>query len=111
MALIWLFTAVVSLWLYPVQSSLSLLNAVGLHGALASTALYAGISIDILLGIGSLSFPSRTLWVIQAAVIAAYTLIITIALPEFWFHPFGPLLKNLAVLALLWLLYRHEGLE
>ena len=35
---------------------------------------------------------------LQVAVIAVYTLIITVALPEFWLHPFGPVSKNIPLL-------------
>jgi hypothetical protein len=33
-----------------------------------------------------------------------YTALITVFLPEFWLHPYGPLLKNLPMLAALALL-------
>ena len=43
---------------------------------------------------------------------AGYTVLISIWLPEFWLHPFGPLLKNIpvaaAILALI-LLDRAHG--
>lgn len=110
-ALIWLATAAVSLGLYPIESSLALLDAAGLHGKIGLLALYAGAALDALLGLATLVYPRRGVWVIQAALIVTYTLILTIALPEFWLHPFGPLLKNSAVLALLWLLIRHEKLS
>jgi hypothetical protein len=38
-------------------------------------------------------------------VIVGYTAIITLWLPEYWLHPYGPVLKNLPLLAVLWLLY------
>jgi hypothetical protein len=34
--------------------------------------------------------------------------IITVRLPEFWLHPFGPLLKNLPMLAGIFLLQQME---
>jgi hypothetical protein len=48
---------------------------------------------------------------VQAALIVAYTAIITVWLPEFWLHPYGPILKNLPVLACIVLLYRLERRE
>jgi hypothetical protein len=50
----------------------------------------------------------RWLWWAQIALIVVYTLIITIRLPEFWLHPFGPMLKNLPLLAVLGLLLAFE---
>jgi hypothetical protein len=41
-------------------------------------------------------------------VIVAYTIISSIALPEFWAHPFGPLLKNLPMIAAIWTVYELE---
>ena len=35
----------------------------------------------------------------QIALVVAYTIIITIFLPEQWLHPFGPVVKNLPILA------------
>lgn len=107
LAVIWIVTGVVSLWFYPQQDSLSLLARIGLYGTLASTALTVGAWLDILLGLLTLFCKRKILWLTQALVILAYTLIISIWLPEFWQHPFGPLLKNLPILVLLWLLYTH----
>ena len=61
------------------------------------------------LGLLTVFRPSRFLWQAQAMLIGAYTLIISVWLPEFWLHPFGPVLKNLPVLMLLWLLNKNEG--
>ncbi|HLL18449.1 MAG TPA: DoxX-like family protein, partial [Rubrivivax sp.] len=47
----------------------------------------------------------RWVWLAQLALIAGYTAIITIFLPEYWLHPYGPISKNLpimAAIALLW---------
>jgi hypothetical protein len=41
-------------------------------------------------------------------VIVLYTALITFGLPEFWLHPFAPVLKNLPMLAAIWLLYEME---
>ena len=41
----------------------------------------------------------------RVAIIAAYTVIITLFLPEQWLHPYGPVPKNLPLLAAIWLLH------
>ena len=51
---------------------------------------------------------ARWLWVAQAALVLAYTAIITAWLPEQWLHPFGSVVKNLPILAALALLYGTE---
>jgi hypothetical protein len=50
----------------------------------------------------------RALWLVQAALIVFYSAVITLRLPEFWLHPYGPVLKNLPILALLALLLALE---
>jgi hypothetical protein len=44
----------------------------------------------------------------QVLLIAGYSVLIAIALPEFLWHPFGPILKNLPILALLFVLFNEE---
>lgn len=102
LAAVWLGTAVVSFGLYPVQGSLALLAGVGLHGYAALVALYGAAGLDLLLGLMTLFNPlGRRLWQLQALLILVYTAILSLALPQFWLHPFAPLLKNLPVLAAL----------
>src|SRR5690606_28745536 len=109
MGVMWIVTGIVSLGLYPVQDSYHLLARAGVPSALAPLALYGAALLDIILGI--LCFAPvrrRPVWLAQAALILAYTIIISVRLPEFWLHPYGPILKNLPVLAAIWLLYRCE---
>lgn len=111
LAVVWLATGFISLAVYPRQDSMALLGQVGLSGLPAEMALYGGTLLDIAFGLLTLFGRSRRLWVSQASLIVVYTFIITILLPEFWIHPFGPILKNLPILVLLWLLYKNEGRE
>ena len=110
LAVIWVMTGILSLGIYPQQNSLDLLSRVGLHGVPALAVLYLAAAIDIALGLLTLLVRSKILWALQGLLICLYTLIISVWLPEFWLHPFGPVLKNLAVLMLLWLLYRYDGM-
>lgn len=108
-ALVWIVTGIVSLGLYPVADSLELLARTGLDGNAAYVALYGAAALDLALGVGLL-LPVRRqpLYVAQALLILGYTLVITVALPEFWLHPYGPVLKNLPLLAALWLLHETD---
>ena len=108
LALVWLWTAVVSLGIHPWADSLALLHRVGLDGAPALAALIGASAIDALLGLATLFTPGRRLWWAQIGLIAGYSLIIVVALPEFLTHPFGPLIKNLPILALLTFLLAEE---
>lgn len=107
-ALVWLGSGVVSLGLFPVIDSLAMLSRVGLEAAMARGALYTAAALDIALGLSMLRPPPRWLLKLQAAVIVGYTAILTVALPEFWLHPFAPLLKNLPILAGLWILHELQ---
>lgn len=109
LAAVWLVTGALSLGIYPLEDSLALLSRIGLVGTSTLIALYLGAMTDIALGVLTLFVRSKSLWIVQGLLILAYTLIISIGMPEFWLHPFGPLLKNLPILLLLWLLYQHEG--
>jgi uncharacterized protein YbjT (DUF2867 family) len=100
-AAVWMVTGLLSLGLYPVAQSLALLADFGLYGALAQAALYAGAAVDLALGFAVLLAPGRWLpwvWRIQLLVIVGYTALITLRIPHWWLHPFGPLLKNLPML-------------
>jgi len=108
LALVWLGTAIVSAGLHPVGDSLALLARVGLHGTAAQGALYGAILLDLVFGVATLLRPGKALWVTQFLTILAYSIIIAVALPEFLWHPFGPIIKNLPILALLVVFYSAE---
>ena len=110
-AFVWIWTFVVSIGLYPRDQSLELLARDGMEGAWAQLALVGAACFDLALGIATLLVAARGrarwLWPLQLALIAFYTAAISIAMPEFWLHPFGPLSKNLpmcAAIVLLWAL-------
>ena len=72
-------------------------------------ALYGAAALDLLFGVLCLlPMRPRWLWPAQIALIVLYTVIISARLPEFWLEPFGPLSKNLPMLAALWLLWAME---
>jgi uncharacterized protein YbjT (DUF2867 family) len=109
-ALVWIWTGVVSLGLYPRTDSLELLARTNITGPLAEVTLYAAATLDLALGAATLLLRRRRwLWLAQLVLILGYTIVITIKLPEFWLHPYGPLLKNLPMLACIVLLHRLEA--
>ena len=107
LAVIWIVTGLLSLGIYPEQHSLELLARLNLYDTSARVALYLAAGLNIILGLLTLFITKKALWLFQALLVLIYTLLITLWLPEYWLHPFGPILKNLAVLSLLWLLYRY----
>jgi hypothetical protein len=107
MAVMWLVTAALSFGLYPVEDSVLLLQKLPLRYDSKLLVLYSGAVLDLAMGLLTLLWPRRLLWLAQLLVVLSYSLLTIWLVPLQWLHPFGPLLKNLSVLALLWLLYRH----
>lgn len=108
LAAVWILTALVSAFVYPRTDSFDLLARVGLTGSLATLALYGTIALDLALGLATLLYPRRLTWITQVVVILGYTTVIALALPEWLAHPFGPILKNLPILAILTILIAEE---
>jgi uncharacterized protein YbjT (DUF2867 family) len=111
-ALVWIVTAIVSAFVYPVADSYELLARTGIPEALRPLMLYGASVFDMLLGLGILFLKRRRwLWLAQLGLIGFYTVVIAWKLPEFLVHPYGPLTKNLPMLAAIWLLYQLEDEE
>ena len=113
-ALVFIVTGIVSFGVYPLTSSVELVVRTGAPASVAPWLVYAGAALDIALGVLVFVLPGRarrSLWRAQAALILAYSAIITWRLPEFWLHPYGPMLKNLPLLAAIWLLHEMEDRE
>jgi DoxX-like family len=111
LAAVWLLTALAS-WLYPQAQSLDLLQRTGLSGTSAISALYAGMALDALMGVLTLlklHALQKWLWLAQGVVTITYSTIVALYLPEYALHPFGVLIKNLPLLAILWILWRADS--
>lgn len=111
-ALVWLFTAYVSAFAWPAEDSLQMLARSGVPPALGPLMLYGACALDALFGVAALALARgrrrARLWQAQMVLIAFYSIVIAWRLPEFLWHPYGPLSKNLPMLAALWLLYELE---
>ena len=108
-AIVWIWTGIVSLGLYPREESLDLLYRTGVPTGLAPLLLYGAAALDLAFGVATLLLRKRRLlWLAQIALIIGYTIIISFKLPEFWLHPYGAILKNLPMLAAIYALYVLE---
>jgi len=111
-AIVWIWTGLVSLGLYPVDESYALLARLRIEGALATVLLYGAALVDLALGIATLALRDRRwVWRAQIAVMLGYTLVISVWLPEWWLHPYGPIVKNLPLIAATWLVATIEARE
>lgn len=98
-ALIWLAGGIIPLTLTPLATNFDLLDRVGITGPAAPVALVGAALADMAVGLTFLVRP-RAAAVASILLTIAYSLILIAFLPELWVHPFGPLVKNLAVIGL-----------
>jgi uncharacterized protein YbjT (DUF2867 family) len=105
-AFMWLIAGAVSLGPQSAEG-MELLRQIGVPATLAPAMLIGAALFDIALGILTL-LPRRIplLWTAQILLVVAYTAIISVFLPDLWLEPFGPVVKNVPILAML-LLLRH----
>lgn len=107
--------SLVLLWWGTVAASLhdggaagqALLQRAGLGAGPAFALVLAGCAWDAAIGLWLLLRPGLAACRVAAAGVIVMTLLATVLLPRLWLDPFGALLKNLPVLALLALL-SHE---
>jgi uncharacterized protein YbjT (DUF2867 family) len=99
-ALVWIWTGWISAFVYPAEESYRMLSRVGIEGGLAPLVLYGASLADFVLGLALLlRWRLRQVVAVQVAIMLAYMGVISLFLPEYWLHPFGPLIKNLPLLA------------
>lgn len=107
-AFLWLWTAVVTFFVWPKQETLSWLDSLW-TGLGTPFWLAASCLLDATMGITSLLWPRKRLWQAQFVLTAVYSVGLAVALPWSWSHPFGPMTKNLAVMATMLFLAMQES--
>jgi uncharacterized protein YbjT (DUF2867 family) len=99
LALMWVASGLVGIT-QPQSVTAPLVANFGLSGLSAALAVWISCFIDIAIGaLLILRYLPRALSVIQFALVAAYTIGLSVAEPSLWTDPFGPLLKNIPILA------------
>ncbi|WP_230483843.1 SDR family oxidoreductase [Sphingomonas sp. Leaf21] len=99
LALVWFAGGAIPLFVTPAATNMAWLARVGLSGSAATIALCAGALADIAV-YAAVLLRIRGAALAGIALMATYTLILTHIALELWADPFGPLAKNVAVLAL-----------
>lgn len=105
-ALLWLLTAYASWFGWPHEESHDWLAQCGLPPSWAEPVLLAASLLDAAIGATLLLVRRTWIWPVQIALVLGYTAIMSLCLPQFWMHPFGPLSKNLPLLALMCIMWR-----
>lgn len=114
LVVVWLATAVVSVWELHGQSRELLAGLptawAGGHAPWLPTAIIlAGAAADAVLGLWLALRPGRKAYGAALLMMLAMTLLATAIQPAWWLHPFGPLTKNLPIAAILWVLLQDEA--
>lgn len=99
-AIMWVTAGLVS-WTYAQDYGVALLAKLGLSLDLAEGAFIAACGVNVVLGLATLLTPGRILWWVQLAVMGFYTLALSWVAPPLWVDPFGALVKNLPLAAVL----------
>jgi nucleoside-diphosphate-sugar epimerase len=101
-AFIWIFTAICTLFLYPVSASYALLAKMGIHDLWQPITLYGSCLLDLLLGFAVLChYQIKKCGLIQIVVCLFYMGLITWKLGYLWFDPLAPVAKNIPFLILI----------
>ena len=114
LVVVWLATAVVSVWELHGQSRELLAGLptawAGHHAPWLPTAIIlAGAAADAVLGLWLALRPGRKAYGAALLMMLIMTLLATAIHPAWWLHPFGPLTKNLPIAAILWVLLQDEA--
>ena len=109
LVVVWLATAVVSVWELHGQSRELLAGlptawTEGNTSWLPTAIILAGAAADAVLGLWLALRPGRKAYGAALLMMLAMTLLATAIQPAWWLHPFGPLTKNLPIAAILWVL-------
>ena len=97
-AFIWTFTGIISLMTFP--NSMELLARVGLTGTFAEVILYGTCVFEIVMGLATaIGWQIKWMGLIQLALMFGFTVILSYGMPALWKDPFGPLTKNIPLIA------------
>jgi uncharacterized protein YbjT (DUF2867 family) len=110
LAAIWIATAIISAFVYPLEQSVQMVSGLGIGGWKASALVYAGAAWDGILGVAlMLNIRPALTRTLQIATVIVFTVLATFAIPQAWIDPLGPLTKNIAVVIATLLLIALES--
>lgn len=103
---VWIGTALASAWTADTTGPALLAAQPGLPPSWHPWLIWGGAAVDLTLGLAMWLRPCRLVWSAALAATLAMTAIATWIDPTLWWHPLGPLTKNLPIIALLGALQR-----
>lgn len=104
LSFLWLFTAATSFW-WARDIGYEVLAQQHISGKVADFCINAGSLLDASIGVWLIAnYQLRWCYRLQILLILSYSLLLSLIAPSFWLHPFGPVTKNIPILALIfWL--------
>lgn len=106
---VWLGTALASAWTADTIGPALLAAQPGLPASWHPWLIWGGAAVDLALGLAMWLRTGRLVWGAALAATLGMTAIATWIDPTLWWHPLGPLTKNLPIIALLWALQRNAS--
>jgi len=110
LAVLWLLSGILG-WLASPDAWRDLSAILGRLNIPAAPLASAFCAFDVMIGLLVLfRWRPALLASLQTVVVAGYTIVLSVLVPDLWLHPFGPLLKNLPILALIavWAVLERE---
>lgn len=100
LSFIWCWSGLVSL--FNPAASLTLMEQLSIIGYPAVGFIFAGAIIDLILGT-LIWWSGLRRWVLygQALIMVGYSIIVSLFMADYWFHPFAPMIKNLPIFLLI----------
>lgn len=109
---VWIAAGITSAFLFPMEKNHELLERVGISGDMKPLMLYGASALDFMLGVAILSgYRIKLVGMFQLILISVYSTIIALKLPEFLFHPFGPVVKNIPLMTAILIMMAIEEKE
>jgi uncharacterized protein YbjT (DUF2867 family) len=100
LAMLWLWTAWVSVLGFPLSESARWLASVAIPSALQIPLTIAAAALDAVIGTALLlNYRPHCTLKFSLMLMLLYSVLITLFLPELWLHPFGPISKNIPLFA------------
>ena len=108
LSFLWFFTGITSIF-FGKEIGYQVLAGADIIDPLAGILVLSGSVLDLVIGIWVLvGWKLRTCCLVQILVIVIYTLLLSYIDVSYWFHPFGPLTKNIPLIALIYILYSSD---
>ncbi|MCY4044266.1 MAG: DoxX-like family protein [Cellvibrionales bacterium] len=111
LAFLWVATAITATF-FDRATGLSVLAMANISGNLALACIYAGSLVNLVIGLWLLTpFKREACYYTQISIITIYSSTLSVIAPTLWFHPFGPLTKNIPIIAIIVVLLSIEKMQ